>query len=76
MVAAEVLRGGVEHDVDAVLERAQRTGVAAVVSQTTGAGWAAAASRSGIGQERIRRDLDPDEVWTPSGGGPVWSNST
>ena len=50
-------------------------GVATVASTTTGAGCAAAASRSGI----VRYGFDgasSQTSWTPSGGGPVWSNST
>ncbi len=51
------------------------SGVAAVESQTTRAGWAAAASKSGI----VRNGFDGASSQTrstPSGGGPVWSNST
>ena len=50
-------------------------GVAAVESTTTGAGCAAAASRSGI----VRNGFDGASSQTrstPSGGAPVWSNST
>ena len=50
-------------------------GVAAVESTSTGAGCAAAASKSGI----VRNGFDgasSQTSCTPSGGGPVWSNST
>ena len=50
-------------------------GVAAVESTTTGAGCAAAASRSGI----VRNGFDgasSQTSCTSSGGAPVWSNST
>ena len=51
------------------------SGVAAVESQTTRAGCAAAASKSGI----VRNGFDGASSQTrstPSGGAPVWSNST
>ena len=51
------------------------SGVAAVESQTTRAGCAAAAAKSGI----VRNGFDGASSQTrstPSGGGPVWSNST
>ena len=47
----------------------------AVESTTTGAVWAVAASRSGT----VSIGFDGDSTQTrsaPSGGGPVWSNST
>ena len=75
VVAAEVLRRAVQDEVGAVLERAKRMGVAAVESTTTGAGCAAAASKSGI----VRNGFDgasSQTSCTPSGGAPVWSNST
>ena len=52
-----------------------RLWVEAVESHTTGAGCAAAASKSGIDSS----GFEGDSIQTrsaPSGGGPVWSNST
>ncbi len=50
------------------------SGVAAVESQTTRAGWAAAAPKSGM----VRNGFVGASSQTssaPSGGGPAWSNS-
>ena len=54
---------------------AGRIGVATVASTTTGAGCAAAASRSGIVRNGFA-GASTQMSCTPSGGGPVWSNST
>ena len=52
-----------------------RSGDASVASQTTGAGWAAAASKSGIVSIGFDGRLEQDQVGV-GGGRPVWSYST
>ena len=75
VVAGEVLRGAVEDEVGAVLERAQVDGRRGGRVDDDRRRVRRRGLEVGHRQERIRRRLGPDELHAV-GGGPVWSYST